>query len=60
MFNNSLVDEFECLMAELHFTQEEVKQLTLNALRASWLGDQKKKQLIEEISSDMSWRAPVV
>lgn len=60
MFNNSLVDEFECLMAEHHFTQEEVKQLTLNALRASWLGDQKRKQMIEEISSDILWRAPVV
>lgn len=55
MFNNSLVEEFEQLMTEHCFSASEIKQLTLNSVRASWLSDKEKVELQKAISTDPVW-----
>jgi adenosine deaminase len=50
MFHNSLVDEYMCLVADLGFTLNEIKQLLQNAVKAAWCGEEKKRELKGEIN----------
>jgi adenosine deaminase len=55
MFNNSLAEEFEQLVTEHHFSKNEIKQLTLNSVRASWLSQQEKDELHSTMIIDPAW-----
>jgi len=54
MFNNSLEQEYRCLIDELGFTLSDIKQLLYNAVDSAWCDDGKKWQLKAEI--DDYWR----
>jgi adenosine deaminase len=47
MFGTSLCYEFESLSEDLNFTDEEIKQLMLNAVESSWASVERKNQLRE-------------
>lgn len=55
MFHNSLADEFWQLHTQLKFTADDVRQLTLNGIEASWLSDVEKRELSERFQSDGAW-----
>jgi adenosine deaminase len=49
MFGNSLAQEYEALQNDLGFSQDEIRQLIENAVRASWLPSAKKQDYLERI-----------
>ncbi|MBN1797744.1 MAG: adenosine deaminase [Spirochaetales bacterium] len=50
MFNNSLEQDYLCLIDELGFSLDDIKLLLYNAVAASWCDDKKKRQLKSEIA----------
>lgn len=48
MFGNSLAEEYAVLGAELGFTKGELQELNLNGLRASWLPEVRKAEMLAE------------
>ncbi len=55
MFGNSLAEEYQALHEELGFSYEEIQGLILNSVRASWLPEDEKKQLIKTLCNDPGW-----
>lgn len=55
MFNNSLAEEFRLLEQKLSFTREDIRQLILNGVEASWLSPSKKQTLLENLKADPNW-----
>jgi len=55
MFGNSLVEEFQLLVERLGFSQDEIRTLISNAIRASWLPDGQKVSLLESFKADPGW-----
>ena len=53
MFGNSLVDEYRALIEVHGFTKDDVKTLILNAVKASWLSDERKEQLVGEFAAEL-------
>jgi adenosine deaminase len=53
MFGNSLVDDYAALVEVHGFTRDDVKTLILNAVKASWLSDERKEQLVQEFSAEL-------
>jgi adenosine deaminase len=51
MFNTTLTDEFLKSAQAFHLSDETLEQLSLNALRASFLPDEKKESLVKEFHS---------
>jgi adenosine deaminase len=49
MFDNSLAQEYEVLEKALGFSPREIQSLMVNAVKASWLAEEKKKRMIKEI-----------
>jgi adenosine deaminase len=58
MFGNSLVDEYAVLIERLGFTPDDIRTLILNALRASWMPEQRRRELAELFTSDPAWAIP--
>jgi adenosine deaminase len=54
MFNTDLVGEYELLAERMGFSAQELEQLSLNALRASFLPDAEKAALEQEFVSEFS------
>ncbi len=57
MFHNSLVDEFVGLREHLGISITDVQTLILNGVRASWLDDERKAQMLEEFQSHPAWNS---
>lgn len=55
MFGNTLVDEFLALMTELAFTRAEIMDLTRQAIRASWLPEDRLGELLAEVDATPVW-----
>lgn len=55
MFHNSLTDEFLTLRHELGMTPQDVRQLIVNGVTASWMDDWRKRELIDEFRRDPVW-----
>jgi adenosine deaminase len=49
MFGNSLADDYRALVDELGFTRQEIVQVVLGAVEASWAPDHRKAAMSEEI-----------
>jgi adenosine deaminase len=58
MFNNSLAAEYRQLVEQLDFTPAEIHALILNAVRASWLPEERKRSLRKQLESDPAWALP--
>ena len=56
MFGNSLAEEYHALYTELGFSCEEIQNLILNGVRASWLPENDKKELIKTLINDPGWQ----
>jgi adenosine deaminase len=54
MFSSTLTDEYLALSRDLGFTLDEVKQVGLNAVRSSFLGDEDKHGLISLFEDEWS------
>ena len=50
MFGNSLAEEYAALVEHLGFSQDEIKTLIMNAIEASWMGEEKKRGMGEEFN----------
>jgi adenosine deaminase len=55
MFGNSLAEEFLLLEQKLGFSRLEIQSLILQAIKAAWLSDDKKQQLIKTFQADSAW-----
>ena len=56
MFGNSLAHEFQALVEVHGFTRDEIRTLILNAVMASWLPADRRRQLAEDLQGDPDWR----
>lgn len=52
MFGNSLAMEYYLLASQMGFSLQDIRQLVLNAVQASWLSEAEKKALEHEIRHD--------
>lgn len=55
MFQTSLADEYRLLEQECGFSRADIRQLILNAIRASWLPRERKTTLTEEFQRNPAW-----
>lgn len=55
MFGNTLAEEYTLLEQKLGFTSDDVREIILNGIRASWLPEVRKRALIEEFVADLAW-----
>jgi adenosine deaminase len=55
MFGNSLAEEFQLLEKTLRFSRKDIKRLTSNAIRASWLRQDEMSRLEQRVLSDPVW-----
>ena len=56
MFGNSLAEEYALLMQTFGFSPNEVQEIILDGLRASWLNDVEKQAYIDQFKQDSAWR----
>jgi aminodeoxyfutalosine deaminase len=50
MFQTTLVEEYQIAQDEFGFTDEELRQVARNSFLASWLPEERKKKLLEQLS----------
>jgi adenosine deaminase len=55
MFNNSLAQEYRLLVERLGFTPEDVRELVLNGVRASWFPEERKAEMLLNFKADPAW-----
>lgn len=55
MFGNSLSQEYKMLEERLGFSRDDIRSLILQAIRVSWMPNDKKVQMIEEFQKDFFW-----
>ena len=55
MFGNTLSGEYRLLHERLGFSQDEVRQVILNGVEATWLPEDRKRELATEFTSDPAW-----
>ncbi len=55
MFGNTLAEELRLLEQELGFRRDDVRQVALNGVRASWLPEDRKTELVNEFRADPAW-----
>jgi len=55
MFGNSLAQEYQRLEERLGFSQDEVRKVILNGVKAAWLSNDRKKLLTDTFVKDENW-----
>jgi adenosine deaminase len=55
MFGNSLSEEYLLLESVLGFSREDIRQVMLQSIQASWLSEQKKSVLTQRFRDDTAW-----
>ena len=56
MFGNTLAQEYELLQNRLGFSREDIRNLIINAIHASWLTSENKYLLEEEFVQHPDWK----
>jgi adenosine deaminase len=56
MFETTLSREYELLVEECNFTEEEICQLILLGIESSWLPEERKKLLATTFMKEPSWK----
>jgi adenosine deaminase len=59
MFNNSLAQEYRLLVERLGFSPDDVRNLILNGVRASWLPVERKEAMMADFQADPVWLGDV-
>lgn len=54
LFGNSLASEYQALIEQLGFSAADIETLILNAVRASWLPEQRKQQMLAEFQAEQA------
>lgn len=54
MFDTTLTDEYLALVGELGFSRDEVKEVALNAVRASFLPADEKERMLAEFEAELA------
>jgi adenosine deaminase len=55
MFGNSLAQEYQMLEERLGFSQDKVRKVILNGVKAAWLSNDRKKLLTDTFVKDENW-----
>jgi adenosine deaminase len=55
MFGNNLAEEYRLLEDRLCFSRDDIRILILNGIKASWLPERRKQQMIENFVNDENW-----
>ena len=55
MFGNTLSSEYRLIHERLGFSQDEVRQVILNGVNATWLPEDRKAAMVTEFTSDEAW-----
>ena len=55
MFGNSMAEEYEKLANELGFIRDEIRTMLFNAVRTSFLSDDKKRELAGRLINNPDW-----
>ncbi|UCD09610.1 MAG: adenosine deaminase [Dehalococcoidales bacterium] len=55
MFGNSLAEEYEILANNLGFIRDEIRTMLFNAVRTSFLSDDKKRELASRLINHRDW-----
>lgn len=55
MFGNSLSEEYQVLETELGFSREEIRSIIIQGIKASWLPENKKRELAKTFRRDPGW-----
>ena len=55
MFGNSLAEEYEALANDLGFIRDEIRTMLFNAVRTSFLSDDKKRELAGKLINHPDW-----
>ena len=56
MFGNSLAGEYEALEVELGFTRQEIQDMILQGIQASWMPEEQKLELKKAFCEDPDWQ----
>ena len=56
MFGNSLAEEYRALEEELGFTRQEIQEVILQGIRASWMPKDEKGELVRNFCEDPDWK----
>lgn len=55
MFGNTLAEEYRLLEQESGFTRDQVRQLVLNGIEATWMSGDRKEAMKQSFEDDSSW-----
>ncbi|MBA7676333.1 Adenosine deaminase [subsurface metagenome] len=55
MFGNSLSGEYKALEVELGFSRKDIQRIILQGIQASWLSEDRKRELIKTFRENPSW-----
>lgn len=55
MFNNSLAEEYQLMVERLRFSPTELRGVIIHTIRACWLPEMRKQELIREFETDPGW-----
>jgi adenosine deaminase len=55
MFGNTLAEEYRLLEQESGFSRDQIRQLLLNGIEASWMSRDRREELRQRFESDPSW-----
>jgi hypothetical protein len=55
MFGNTLAGEYQMLEERLGFSRNDIRTLILNGIKAAWLPQSRKKQMIDSFCRDENW-----
>ena len=60
MFGNSLAEEYLQLEQRLGFSRGDIRELILQAIRVSWLPEDRKQRMVEAFREDPLWQGEVL
>lgn len=55
MFGNSLAEEYQLLETKLGFSREEIRTIILQSIEASWLSEDRKRELAKTFCENPYW-----
>jgi adenosine deaminase len=57
MFGNTLAEEYRLLEEKAGFSRDQVRQLILNGIEATWMSEDRKELMGQSFVDDSNWIA---